>query len=273
VDSSDGTETELVVKRAGEKRQIHLKYLRSNPGLPRQRNFGISFLESLERWDQPKYVWFLDDDIEFDSSFLANGLRIIESYPDCSLLGAYDLQGHSMFSKIGTSLVSWQVARGGRLLRSGLVVPPVPRREFQETNFVPGFSMLVRAAELSVVRFDSAIRMYGEDIEFQLRLRSFGRIGCSRSLGVVHNASPIDRDNARDISAFSDGFRWRLHNQFPNQVSGFMVIFSTMALLVSESVLALISRSRIRLESALGHADFLFRLIGKLPTEQPFEQN
>lgn len=273
VDSSDGADSELVVKLVGENHQIPLKYLRSSPGLPRQRNVGISFLESLEDWKLLKYVWFLDDDIEFGSSFIADGIQILEQHEDCSLLGAYDPQGHSMFSKIGTSLVSLQIARGGKLLKSGLALPPLPKREFQEADFVPGFSMLVRAPALSAVRFDSKIRMYGEDIEFQLRLRSSGRIGCSKSLEVVHNASPIARESARDISAFSDGFRWRLHNQYPHQVSGVMVIFSSIALLVSDLVLALIARSRIRLESARGHADFILRLVRKQPSEQQLDQS
>jgi GT2 family glycosyltransferase len=268
VDSSHGVDSQAVVSEWGRIAPAQLHYLKSEPGLPRQRNVGIDFLKRLWSWKSLKYVWFLDDDIEFGSGFLESGLKVMNGFSDCMLLGAFDLQGHSLFSKIGTSLVSLQRARGGKLLKSGLVVPPMPERTFEETDFVPGFSMLVRASALSHVKFDSEIRMYGEDIEFQLRLRRLGIVGCSKELGLAHNASPINRESARYISAFSDGFRWRLHRQHPDKVSGVMVLFSTIALLISDLVLALVGRDSIRLESARGHVDFVTRVMRGKPTEQ-----
>jgi GT2 family glycosyltransferase len=148
------------------------------------------------------------------------------------------------------------------------VMPPRPSKAFEESEFVPGFSMLVSTEMLARVKFDSSIRMYGEDLEFQIRLGSFGRIGCSSHLGLDHKSSPINRESARSISRYTDGFRWRLHKQFPTRVWGPMVIFSSLVLFVGNLIDAAIKWSPERLASALGHWDFLRSWSQRLPMEQ-----
>jgi GT2 family glycosyltransferase len=268
VDSSEDARSESLCSELNSADGSSLVYLRSAPSLPHQRNIAIEYCLENGQSCQLSYIWFLDDDIVFEKFFFQRGLEVFLEQRDLALLGSYDKNFTSISSKLVTSIASLQIARGGRILRSGLVVPPIPHKRFQEYEFVPGFSMLISIEALDKVRFDSSIRMYGEDVEFQLRLAEVGRIGCSKLLGLCHNSSALNRESARNVSSYSDGFRWRLHKDFPELVWGSMVILSSMALLLGNITYALINWCPTRLSTALGHWDFLLRLLRRLPVEQ-----
>ena len=268
VDSSQGDVSKHLFRKFSQASPISTTYLKAEPGLPHQRNVGIYHLMRLDVSLRPKFVWFLDDDIEFDSHYLERGIDVFNSASDLALLGSYDVRGIKPFSKLATSIASLQLAKPGKLLRSGLVVPPYPKAKFEECDFVPGFSMLFDAEVFDKIGFDGSIRMYGEDLEFQMRLSALGKIGCSSDLRVVHNSSPLNRDSWREVSAFSDGFRWRLHKQFPDKVQGSRVIISSALLFLFGLILSIVEKSGPNFYSALGHRDFLCRLVRKEPVEQ-----
>jgi GT2 family glycosyltransferase len=268
IDSSEDKRSESVFRVFDSVSSVSFVYLRSLPGLPHQRNVAIDYILSIEKSVRPSHVWYLDDDVEFGESFFERGLEIFLSRPDLALLGAFDENGPKRSAVVVASIASLEIAKMGKVLRSGLALPPRPEKTFEECEFVPGFSMLMPTEVLMKVRFDSSIRMYGEDLEFQLRARNFGKIGCSNNLGLKHNSSPLNRDSARSVSGFSDGFRWRLHKQFPELVSGFVVIYSSLALLAGNLIFGLIKGSPERLSMAIGHGDFLSRLLRRLPVEQ-----
>lgn len=268
VDSSTDTRSETVFNKFSRGRAGSFFYLKSSPGLPRQRNEAIDHLLRMGPSSRPSHTWFLDDDIEFGKDFFELGMKVFLVEPGLVLLGAYDHRVPSKVSEIVTSIASLQLAKGGKVLKSGLVMPPRPSKAFEESEFVPGFSMLLSTETLARVRFDSSIRMYGEDLEFQLRLASYGRIGCSGQLGLDHKSSSINRESARSISRYTDGFRWRIHKQFPTRAWGPMVIFSSLVLFVGNLIDAAIKWNPERLATALGHWDFLRSLSQRLPVEQ-----
>ncbi len=121
---------------------------------------------------------------------------------------------------------------------------------------------------LTSVKFDFSIRMYGEDLEFQLRLGRLSHMGSSGELGLKHCSSSINRESARIVTCYADGFRWRLHQQFPTLVWGPVVILSSLLLFFGNLVHAFVSWCPETVATALGHGDFLFRLVQRKQVEQ-----
>jgi GT2 family glycosyltransferase len=150
-----------------------------------------------------------------------------------------------------------KIAPTGTLLKSGLVTPPQPNEILRSVDFVPGFSMLIPFKLLSVCKFDSSIRMYGEDLEFQLRLRELGQIAVSDSLALHHRQSPLNRDSMAQITFESDLFRWRLALEFPERVTKFRVLLATCILAFGQAIVGIFFRKPDLRYGAVGHLRFL----------------
>jgi hypothetical protein len=72
----------------------------------------------------------------------------------------------------------------------------------------------------------------------------------------------------RDFEGYMDGFRWTLATRYPNRVRRSNVVLTTLILALSEFSLFMLRRRKNGLQAALGHFDFIKRLINRENVQQ-----
>jgi GT2 family glycosyltransferase len=246
---------------------IPIRYLTSGPGLPFQRNIAIDYIA--QELSLPRFVAFLDDDVEVPTDYFSVGATLLEVNSDIVGVGAFDLNYVGTPNNLLRRMLMLSTsAPSGQLLRSGIATLTPPQSQIELTTWMPGHSMLFRWELLQKTRFNASVRMYGEDVEMQLRALKHGNLAMSKSFWVRHFPSSLNRDQLRAINAFSDGFRWKLALAHPDRVSKFAVLITTFVLYAGEIARGIARLDKSTLLGAQGHLDFLRRLLSGVETEQ-----
>lgn len=267
VDSSDIRLSSSEVATLAREISTPVRYLTSGPGLPFQRNIAIDFIE--QEVSAPNFVAFLDDDVEVPADYFSVGTAILEAHSELVGVGAFDLNYFGTPNNLLRRLLMLSTSRtSGQLLRSGIATVRPPESAIELTTWMPGHSVVFRWEPLRVTRFDDTVRMYGEDVEMQLRASKRGKLAMSKNFWVRHFPSSLNRDQLRAINAFSDGFRWKLALTHPERVSRTAVVLTTLALYAGELARAIIRLDKSALSGAQGHLDFLKRLVTGVETQQ-----
>ena len=262
VDSNSTDVTAHAISQRGSAGLIAIQYLRSEPGLPYQRNLGIAAIIESPKFRSCEVIAFLDDDVEVSEAYFSNLLNLFDEYPKAIGIGGIDLDSPKLANEslwLRAALVSSH--KFGAVLSSGCTTPPDPSARIVRTDWFPGFAMAFRRTVFENHFFNDHIAFYGEDLEFQLRIRSFGDFIVSNRLFVRHKNDPTSRDSIRDKWSYSDGFRWALSRRADNRVSSIAVLYSTLCLLAFECVRYLLTRRHESKLAFMGHVDFLSRLI------------
>ena len=267
VDSSDTPLTSNEVDTLNMEIGTPVRYLKSGPGLPFQRNVAIDFIA--EEMSAPNFVAFLDDDVEVPDNYFSVGAGILKDNPEIVGVGAFDLNYLGTPDNLIRRVFMLSTRRPcGQLLRSGIATLHPPKLSLELTTWMPGHSVLFRWIPLIETRFDGSVRMYGEDVEMQLRVSKHGPLAMSRNFWVRHFSSSLNRDQLRTVNAYSDGFRWSLALKHPALVSRWAVVMTTLVLYAGELSRAILLRDSIAINGAQGHLDFIRRLLAGDETQQ-----
>jgi GT2 family glycosyltransferase len=267
VDSSDSPLTSPEVAYLARELGTPVQYVTSGSGLPFQRNVAIDLIA--QEKTAPSLVAFLDDDVEVPDDYFSVGAKILKANPGIVGIGAFDLNYPGTPDTLLRRLFMLSTNRpAGQLLRSGIATLRPPKLPLELTTWMPGHSVIFRWKPLRATRFDDSVRMYGEDVEMQLRVSNHGNLAMSRTFWVRHFPSSINRDQVRTINAYSDGFRWSLALQHPKLVSKSAVVFTTLVLYVGEIGRGVLSGDSVAIKGAQGHLDFLRRLTSGAETRQ-----
>lgn len=262
VDSNPTDATALAIVHRESTYPAVIQYLRSTPGLPYQRNLGVVEIINSPKFNPCDIIAFLDDDVEVSETYFSNLLDLFDEYPKVIGIGGIDQNSPK---SVGKSLLvrAAMVAshKFGVVLSSGFATLPDSSKRAVRTEWFPGFAMAFRRTVLESHRFDDQLAFYGEDLEFQLRIRRIGELMVSNCLQVRHKAAPTSRDSIRDKWSYSDGFRWALSRRLDNHVSSTAVLYSTACLLTIECLRYLLTWRHEYKLAFLGHVDFLSRLI------------
>jgi len=257
VDSSDSLETFNVVNSCKEKFNSVLIIIRTSTGLPLQRNAGLKYLFESNQQRYPNIIHFLDDDVSVEPDYFSTITELFASAPEIDVFGGFDLfLNESSYKGLLRRATLLGSSRNGVVLKSGITIPPFPKNAIDEVDWLPGLSQSFRGKIFESIEFDSEIKLYGEDIEFYLRLREYGRVACSKLLPVKHLRAEVGRDAIRAITMHSDDLCWSLAEKFPKYVNKGAVILSTFVLLIGELWMGLIARKKDSLQRFLGHLDF-----------------
>lgn len=256
VDSSDvPVDPDSVAKAFGEASPApRVAVVPALPGLPHQRNVGIAEVKRIG--EGIKQYCFIDDDIRFESTFLRNGSALLGELTDAVCIGAFDILWGETSSAART-----KQSHQGRILKTGVAIPSVPNGRVNEVSWTPGFVMFIPSWVLDRISFRGEVRMYGEDVEFQLRASKFGRIFNSSELPILHDYAPQGRDNYRNIQAYYDGFRWNQARSQPRTYKRSSILANVLLLFAFECFVATFRNSPVGFEGAKGHLDFLRRLV------------
>ena len=259
VDSSEADDTEVLINSLAAGYPTGLHYLRTSSGLPFQRNCGINWV--LQRPRIPEIIHFLDDDIVPRQDYFFKVKRLFGHSPESIAIGGFDVNYDPKLNQtflrrifgIGSS-------KTGVILKSGIAIPPVPTQKLEEFQWLVGGMQSFRTRIFDSERFDSGLRMYGEDVDFYLRIRSLGKIHCSRELPITHLYDPTNRDSYRNVCLYHDGVRWLFAVRYPHYVKHSRVWLAALALAGGEIGSYIATGTRRHLQGARGHLEFLVRL-------------
>jgi GT2 family glycosyltransferase len=262
VDSSFNDETEKLVTDSDLKLKTKLVYVKSVPGLPIQRNIGVKIVFENSKDTKFEVVSFIDDDIELASDYFYNLMADLENlgnfvaitgttyFPNPDRISVFD-QFFLIKSKIQ-----------GKVLKSGQTSQPFSEVGVCVTEWMPGLSMNINPKFLEIEKFEESIRMYGEDLEFSLRLRKYGPLYCSANLRYSHRNAPEGREDVYKVTAFTDGIRWTLAKSNPETIERIAVIWAIFGLLLLDLIKLFTFRNiRPRFQRMLGHTLFINRLL------------
>lgn len=268
VDSSELDLTERAVAKSSLPSEVHL--LKSLPGAAHQKNVGLDWLELNRARFTLEVVHFLDDDIRPRPDYFAKVMTIFRSRPDAAVVGGFDINISSHPESKMRQLLGLQHRNGsGFVLPSGICEVPTPTPEGDRcVDFVPGGMQNLRWDVAEHNRFDGRVRIYGDEVEFHLRLRKLGEIVFSPDLGVVHLNATGAKDNNRAVQGYMDGFRWTLSKKHPGMVREVSVLKVTLILILGEALRLIGPRRKRAASSILGHWDFLTRLVFRKPVQQ-----
>jgi glucosyl-dolichyl phosphate glucuronosyltransferase len=198
---SDDAETQVArFREAVPACRVH--YLRSEPGLTRQRNAGI-------RAATGDIVHFLDDDVILDAPYV----EAIQGTYEAA--GADDVVGVSPLLRLDRTpsrLGTWyrrffmlpRVNGSGRMLPSGYGTLTW-HSGFEEVHplEVACGCCTYRRDVLEQVQFDEYFAGYGymEDHDFSYRAGKLGKLLGNPGATMLHNESPAARDRLRDLAA------------------------------------------------------------------------
>jgi GT2 family glycosyltransferase len=260
VDSSDSEDTKTAIHNVMADFPANLHYLHTQPGLPFQRNTGIKWV--LSHIGGLEIIHFLDDDIVPDQNYFLTLRKLFDDCPAAIAIGGYDkwlnVDIHSGRFRRLVGLGSHQT---GLILKSGIAIPPVPTQRIHHCQWLVGGMQSFRTRIFEFALFDDALRMYGEDIEFYLRIAPFGEIICSNQLPVKHLNDPTNRDSIRKVHLYHNGIRWLLAARYPKNISRPSVLLGAVALACGEFVLFLIKRNKFHFLASVGNWQFLGRVI------------
>ncbi len=268
VDSSDDTATAAVVERAKGKSSLNLVYLHANRGAAHQKNVGLDYLRDYDH-DPTEVVHFLDDDVLPGHDYFETVVALFRQKPDAAIIGGFDIS-----LAVGKSSCYRRLAllgkgnKSGVILKSGICLVPFPKERLEKVSFVPGGMLNLRGDLARHLRYDGRVRIYGDEVEFQLRVRDVGAIYSSSVLPVNHKSETIAKDSQRVEQGYMDGFRWSLAVNYPKIVGKSAVIYTTLVLFCGELCFWIARRDLLAKTRAFGHLDFLRRLMSGQSVQQ-----
>jgi len=269
VDSSEDSLTKDIVLDHSKLSRIEFRYLHSLAGLPHQRNMGIKYLVSNQILKNKGIVSFLDDDVRVLPQYLETVSQLFDENPGAICIGGYVDGETKVKNKTLVRRLAFLGSRNsGVILRSGFGMVPLPTSKVMETQWVPGFAQNIRIEVFRHELFDGRIRMYGEDVEFHLRISKYGKILCSDHLPLKHLEAVEEKDDLRTLQCFHDGFRWTLASNKRGGVKKYAVLLSTASMFFADLFLWIFNSDSGHKQSLLGHIDFVSKLIRRAEVQQ-----
>ncbi len=273
IDSSTNDESRRIVQSHPLNSLKRLYYFESKPGLPRQRNLGISKALDLISDTDNTLVAFLDDDVIIDSKYFENlRFEVSKDFAFAGITGQpsevkkFDFRFRIYRFFLMDSKVD------GSILSSGLTTVPRASSNLESAEWMCGLSMNIPLRLLKQLRFNESIRMYGEDLEMCLRLREFGPLVCSPILLYTHKYAAQERQNIFKVTTYTLGIRWELSKSYPNTIKKGAIIWSLFGTCIIDFTLLLCFRSpRERLLRLLGSGNFLLKLLLRAGVTEPYK--
>ena len=273
IDSSLDDETERIVESHALNKDLEIHFFKSLPGLPRQRNIGITKLLEMTRDPSRCIVAFLDDDVVVDKNyFKILGNEIKRDFPFSGITGQPENKRVFGAKFLVRKFFLMDSKRDGCILPSGHTTTPRAHKSLKHVDWMCGLSMNIPLQILEKIRFDENIRMYGEDIEMSIRLREFGPIYCSSRLRYQHRNAMESRQSAFRVTTYTFGIRWKMSQLYPTIIKKKAIIWSLLGSGVLDFGLLISGKNtKDRISRLLGMAHFLKNIIARKDPTEPYK--
>jgi GT2 family glycosyltransferase len=197
VDSSDGDSTEVLVRSlAATLPTGALTYLSTPPGLTRQRAAGVTAVPS-----DVDVVHFVDDDVSLHPGYFSGIESVFASRSDVIGVGGLITNVRLSLARPLGDFFLLTGKRQGAVLASGVVTPVSNVVTPLEVEWLSGCSMSYRRSLFTREQFDLRLVGYcaGEDVEFSLRARRYGRLVVTPAARLEHHWAPGVRPEGADL--------------------------------------------------------------------------
>lgn len=173
---------------------IKLKYIRTEPGLTRQRNLGV-------KNSKGDIVFFFDDDVILDKDYLKKALAIYYSSGNNGKIGG--VSGKMLKRKSPHPLVS--AFRKIFFLSPIGMLPPgffdhtLFPKERSQVRIFSGCNMSYRKEVFKEFEFDERLKGYSfmEDVDFSFRVSQKHTLIQTSDATLLHNFAPASRDGLK----------------------------------------------------------------------------
>ena len=178
---------------------VSLKYAHSSPGIPHQRNIGISLLDP-----KTDFVCFFDDDAVLADDAIGSAMRKFAEYKDIVAIQGVETNRkpeNSLGKMIRKIFCIQYEDNDSRILLSGentFVIKP--QSDIPITSFMVGFCL--KKSVVDEFKFDEWFSGYAylEDFDFSYRVCSKYKAIQSPSVRYLHNKSPAARSSSFAVS-------------------------------------------------------------------------
>jgi GT2 family glycosyltransferase len=202
VDSSDSPVLEARLGAWHDGGTFELRYVRSAPGLPHQRNVGVQ--ES-----SGDIVFFLDDDVVLERDFIREIKKVFDNDPSGEIGGVMGDILEERQTRQNTRWWQTLLRRcfflsdygDGKVRLSGFATRPHGLDEVMTTEFLSGCEMAYRRKVLDEFAFDERLQGYAlmEDRDFSYRVSRRYRNVYTPFARCRHLRSPAQRQSQREL--------------------------------------------------------------------------
>lgn len=244
IDGSEDNDTQIALQSEIFKNLNYFHVGIADRGLTRQRNFGISKVNS-----SSEIVCFLDDDTVLKEDYFEQLISTYSNYPDALAVGGY-ITNEIIWKKITDDLVpkisefyfdGWKRTDGSRfILRKKLGldsdVPPgfapkfshgrslgflPPSGKTYETQQLMGGVSSFKKEVFDLLQFSTYFEGYGlyEDADFTLRVSNIGKLYVNTNAKLEHYHDESGRPNKFQYGKMvvrNGWYVWRIKNQNPS---------------------------------------------------------
>lgn len=205
--------------------KIDKKYIHSGPGLPYQRNIGISNATK-------EIIYFFDDDVILEPTYLEEMNKIYDSEPQYGGgMGAFIKIGKPGFlKKVNLALRTFFMLQrdfgDGKFRPSGFPQHAFGVEEFLEVEAVGGACFSFRKAVVDEFRFDEKMKAYAsqEDVDYSKRVSEKYKLFYNPKALCEHRHAYGGRGNLvgnRKMYIFN--FRYLFFKNFYNKRQGSLI--------------------------------------------------
>jgi GT2 family glycosyltransferase len=235
--SSDLLSKHITERFTRELTSSEVKYLRSEErGLVMARNVALNSLP-----ENASVVHFIDDDTELEPEYLSEiNLALLSKDGNVGAGGRVLAPGVAP----NRLLDFWHLSKQsfGRVLPSGFNIGAHACSSPLNVEWLPGCSMSFVVDRIKGLEFDVRRSTWpmGEDVDFGLKASSRGKLVYVPTARIVHNLSPVNRDEEATVMFQDVVHRWTLAKDRLGRVSRPSVFISTVVLAFSYSILAVV---------------------------------
>jgi GT2 family glycosyltransferase len=116
----------------------------------------------------------------------------------------------------------------GQVLKSGENIGFGDPKKPYFVDWLPGCSMSFRSSIFTHLQFSSEFGFWGEDVHFSLKVQKFGKLMVFPVANLVHYKSASNRNSEIKRRWLQFVSRVKLHREFPEKISLFWVVISTL---------------------------------------------
>jgi len=186
---------------------IQLEIFISDPGLTKQRNFGLSKVQKAI-----DVVHFFDDDVILPPDYLEIVDSIFRSTSDVIGVGGRTIDNVDYDGNLIERFFLLNSKSSGKLLASGINIGFRYSHNPYKVDWLPGCTMSYSASKISHMKFDESREGvgWGEDVDFSSRASKLGTLVIFSHPRILHTKSTIARVSDLERSLKNDNSRIKM---------------------------------------------------------------
>jgi len=219
----DLSENISLLKETLLEKDIHLEIFISDPGLTKQRNFGLSQVKECS-----DVVHFFDDDVILPPEYLEIVDSLFQESPEVIGIGGRTTDNSDFNVSFLQRFFLLNSKSAGALLPSGINIGFRYSIEPYEVDWLPGCTMSYRLPTNFKIDFDESREGvgWGEDVDFSSRVSELGKLLVFSHPQIIHTKSAVFRVSDLERSIQNDNSRIKMARSNLGGVKIYWILWS-----------------------------------------------